>query len=103
MPLEKRSGNLYYYRSVRRGEQVRRVYVGAGELARIAHERESIDRAAREHRREEERAERERLEALAAPVVELCEVSEVLARAHLIAAGCHRHKREWRLRRAGSA
>jgi hypothetical protein len=96
MALEKRSGNLYYYRSARHGDQVRRVYVGAGELARIAHEREIMDRAAQEHRRKEERAERERLEALAAPVVELCEVAEILARAHLVAAGCHQYKGEWR-------
>jgi hypothetical protein len=36
--LEHRDGNLYYYRSIRRGEKVRKVYVGSGELARSAHE-----------------------------------------------------------------
>ena len=40
MALEKRGGNLYYYRSIRCSDKVRRVYVGSGELARIAHERE---------------------------------------------------------------
>jgi crotonobetainyl-CoA:carnitine CoA-transferase CaiB-like acyl-CoA transferase len=98
--LEKRDGRLYYYRSVRRGGQVRRVYVASGELARSAHEQEIMDRVAEEHAREAERAEIERLEALAAPVVEICEVSEVLARAHLIAAGFHLHKGEWRRERS---
>jgi hypothetical protein len=40
------------------------------------------------------------LEALAAPVEELCEASEGIARAVLVASGYHRHNRgEWRKRR----
>jgi crotonobetainyl-CoA:carnitine CoA-transferase CaiB-like acyl-CoA transferase len=97
--LERRNGNPYYYRSVRHGDKVRRVYVASGELARIAHEREIMNRAAEEHRLQEEKRRLEELEALAAPVAELSEVAEILARAHLLAAGCHRHKGEWRLRR----
>ncbi len=89
MTLERRDGNLYYYRSVRDGARVRKVYVGAGEMARISHERDVLGRAGQE-------AERQRLEALSAPVLELSEAAEVLARAHLIVAGCHRHKGEWR-------
>ena len=96
MALENRDGNLYYYRSVRRGDEVRKVYVGGGELARIAHERDVMSRAAEEHKRQEERQRLEKLEALAAPVLEVDEAAEVLVRAHLIAAGCHRHKGEWR-------
>ena len=46
-----------------------------------------------------ERREREKLEALAAPVLELFEAAEILARAHLIAAGFHRCKGEWRRER----
>jgi len=99
--LERRDGNLYYYRSVRAGEKVRKVYEGSGELARIAHEREIMKRALREHERRESANELERLEALAAPVEELSEAAEILARAHLIASGYHRHKGEWRRRRGG--
>ena len=96
MALERRNGNLYYYRSVRDGEKVRKVYWGSGELARIAHERETMNRAARQHERRESARELERLEALAAPVLELSEAAEILLRAHLIAAGYHRRKGEWR-------
>jgi hypothetical protein len=96
MSLEKRDGSLYYYRSVRHGDTVRRVYVGSGELARIAHEGDVAERAAEERARREAELERERLEALAAPVEELSEAADILARAHLIAAGYHRHKGEWR-------
>ena len=99
MTLEKRDGNLYYYRSVRRGETVRKVYIGAGELARIAHEQEIMNRAAEEAERERGQGEVERMEALGAPVRELCEISDVLTRAHLAACGYRRVKGEWRLRR----
>jgi hypothetical protein len=57
MSLEERNGKLYYYRSVRHGDTVRRVYVGSGELARIAHEGDvaerEAERAAEEHARRE--------------------------------------------------
>jgi hypothetical protein len=44
--------------------------------------------------------ERERLEALDEPTEELCEATELLARATLLASGYHQHKRgEWRQRR----
>jgi hypothetical protein len=94
--LERRDGNLYFYRSVRDGGKVRRLYWGSGELARIAHEREIMNRAAREHEQRESARELEHLEALAAPVLELSEAAEILVRAQLIAAGYHRHKGEYR-------
>jgi hypothetical protein len=94
--LERRDGRLYYYRSVRDGEKVRKVYVGAGEFARICSETDILRRSSRRARREQERAELERLEALIAPVLGLSEAAEVLAHAHLIAAGYHRHKGEYR-------
>jgi hypothetical protein len=99
MALEKRGGNLYYYRSVRYGKKVRRVHVGAGEIARIAHERDVMSRAQEERRRQEERRDQERLEALCAPVLEIGEAAEVLERAHLIAAGYRQYQRHWRRER----
>jgi hypothetical protein len=94
--LERRNGQLYYYRSVRDGEKVRKRYVGAGEFARICSEIDLLRRSSRRAQREQERAELERLEALIAPVLEVSEAAEVLAHAHLIAAGYHRHKGEYR-------
>jgi hypothetical protein len=94
--LERRNGNVYYYQSVRDGEKVRKVYGGSGELARIAYEREIMNRAARQHERQESAKELEGLEALAAPALELSEAAEILVRANLIDAGYHRHKGEWR-------
>jgi hypothetical protein len=49
MALEKRDGNLYYYRSMRdRKGRPRTVYLGTGELARIVYEQDAIRRAAEE-------------------------------------------------------
>jgi hypothetical protein len=94
---EKRErGGPYYTRSRREGGWVVREYVGAGLAGRLASEADRIDRERREVRALEEKREREKLEALAAPVLELSLAAEILAHAHLIAAGFHRHKGEWR-------
>ena len=100
-PWERRErGGLYYTRSRKENGRVVREYVGGGVLGEIAALEDEYER----RRREEEAAlwkeERERLEALTAPLDELCEAAEVIARAALIASGYHRHNRgEWRKRR----
>lgn len=96
MTLERRDGQLYYYRSVRNGNKVRKVYVGAGEKARVSHEEDVLRTTGRKARLEREKEYLERLEALAAPVLEVSEAAEILARAHLVAAGYHKHKGEYR-------
>ena len=92
-------GDRYYYRSVRDGERVRKVYLGTGEFARIAAEGDVIRRAKREGERQRGREAVEGLEALAAPLEELDEAAEVLTRAVLVAGGYHRHKGVWRRER----
>ena len=99
-PWERRErGGLYYTRSRKKGGRVIREYVGGGILGELAAQLDAEER----QRREEEasqRQERERLEALAASVEELCETAEVIARAALVASGYHRHNRgEWRKKR----
>jgi len=96
---QRRNGNLYYYRSVRDGERVKKEYVGTGEIAELlAHADETI-RLSREKRRAQELAERESLEELLAPILEVREAARVLARASLVASGYHNHHGEWRRRR----
>ena len=92
-------GGRYYYRSVRAGEEVRKEYVGAGEIAEAVARSDEAIRRARQLERARRAAEVERLEGLAAPARELDETAESLIRAHLLAAGWHRHKGEWRMRR----
>jgi hypothetical protein len=100
-PWERRvRGGRYYTKSHRVGGRVVREYVGTGPLAELAARLDAEERRRREEERASQREERKRLDALAAPVVELCEVAEVIARAALIASGYHQHHRgEWRKRR----
>jgi hypothetical protein len=100
--LEKHNGHVYYYKSRRDGEKVRKVYVGAGDSAHAA---AKLDEAERLRRKEELaywKAERERLERSAAFLQELTEAAEVLVRAHLLASGFHQHKGQWRRRQRGT-
>jgi hypothetical protein len=94
---EKRErGGRYYTRSRRVEGRVVREYIGGGLAGEIAAEADRIERERREAEELRQRHELERLEALSARVEELHEAAAILARAHLIAAGCHRHKGEYR-------
>ena len=100
-PWERRErGGLYYTRSRKEGGKVIREYVGGGLLGELAARTDAEERRLREEEKASRREERERLDALVAPVEELCEAAEVIARAALIASGYHQHNRgEWRKRR----
>ena len=93
---ERKGGGRYYTRSRREGGRVVREYVGTGPLAELAAEADHERRELEEARRGRERAELERLKALAAPVMEVSEAAEILAHAHLVAAGYRRRKGEYR-------
>lgn len=93
---ERARGGRYYTRSRREDGRVVREYVGTGEVAELFARADATVRLERERRAAGEREELERLEDLAAPVAELCELAEAITRAHLIASGHHKHKGEWR-------
>ena len=99
----KRGVGSYYYRSVRSGDRVKKEYVGGGRLGQVAAKLDETERLRRKEGAAYWEAERERVEDLVAPVLGLCEAADILARAHLISAGCHRHKGEWRRAREHSA
>jgi hypothetical protein len=100
-PWERRErGGPYYTRSRKEGGRVIREYLGGGFLGELAAHMDAEERRRRQEREAAHREERERLDALAAPVEELCEAAEVVARAALVASGYHQHNRgEWRKRR----
>ncbi len=81
---------------------VLREYVGAGLAGKMAAEADRIERERREAETLKAKREREQLEALAAPVLELCEVTTILLRAHLLAAGFRQSQGKWRRARERS-
>ena len=99
MGLEKRNGRVYYYKSRRDGEKVRKVYVGAGDFAHLAAQLDEAERLRREEEVAYWKAERDNLERSAAFLQELTEAAEVFVRAHLLASGFHQHKGQWRRQR----
>ena len=99
MAWERRGSNLYYYQSQRVDGRVRKKYVGAGEVAQaIAHADETIRRRRAAHS-ERARVEFEEASSLTSAGEELCKAADILAAAELVAAGYHRHKGQWRMRR----
>ena len=100
-PWEKRErGGLYYTRSRKVDGKVVRQYIGGGVLGQLAARMDAEERRRREQEDAAWKEEQERVDAFTAPVEELCESVEILARAALLAAGYHRHNRgEWRKRR----
>ena len=96
MGLEKRNGRVYYYKSRRDGEKVRKVYVGAGDFAHLAAKLDETVRLRREEDAAYWEAEREHLERSAAFLQELEEAAQILTRAQLLVSGFHKRKGEWR-------
>jgi hypothetical protein len=89
----------YYTRSRKVNGRVVREYVGTGDVAEQAAMIDAIARQGREARR----AARAELTALDAPLDDLAEQTDLLARAALAAAGYRQHHRgEWRKRRGNS-
>ncbi len=100
-PWEKRErGGLYYTRSHKEDGRVVREYVGNGPSGELAARIDAEKRQRHQEKMAPRKEERERLNALMAPVEELCEAAEVISRAALLASGYHQHNRgEWRKRR----
>lgn len=103
MALVIRNGRTYAYRSVRRGGRVTSRYLGSGSLALLWEMVGRHDAMAgaeeRAERREARQAEAERGRALIDRLDRRADAGIAAAVATLEAAGCHRHKGQWRRRR----
>jgi hypothetical protein len=94
----------YYTRSRKVNGRVLREYVGVGEVAELAAQMDTLDRADREAERDTWRSEKAELDALDAGVKELDDLADLLVRAALLATGYRQHRRgEWRRKRRATA
>jgi hypothetical protein len=99
---EKRGTRKYFYRSVRTGGRVRKLYYGAGLVGELAASVDALRRAERRAVEQALREERTRLDAAAALTRDLSRGCELLAAATLLTAGFHRPCRhDWRVWRDG--
>lgn len=90
----------YYTRSRRVNGRVVREYVGGGAVGELAAQLDAINRQKRGAERDALQTELDAVAALDAPLAELDELADLLARAALAAAGyVQHHCGEWRKRR----
>jgi hypothetical protein len=90
----------YYTRSRKVQGRVVREYVGTGRVAELAARSDALERERRRLDALEARDEIAGLKALEGELKKLVEAADLAARAALVAAGYHQHRRgEWRRRR----
>ena len=90
----------YYYRVRRVNGKVVREYVGTGRVAELAAKMDALERDQRRLAALTFRREKAKLTAIDNDIKALAEMTDLVARAALLAAGYHQHKRgEWRKRR----
>jgi hypothetical protein len=99
MGWEPRPGGRYYYRGVRTGGRVRKLYLGRGDLAAEAESRDAERRHHREHEHAAVWADLARLEPLVTFMTELDRTCRRMIEASLLAANFHQCNRTWRFRR----
>jgi hypothetical protein len=99
MPWATRGRRRYYFRRrTVKGHEVRRFF-GSGPEAHLAAALDARRQDELEALRAARRQEQNRWQVAAGPLTELIDVTELLVRAALLAAGYHQHQRLWRRRR----
>ncbi|HWT02596.1 MAG TPA: hypothetical protein VN256_20265 [Pyrinomonadaceae bacterium] len=99
MGWETRNGKSYYYRKERTGNRVRSVYIGSGLIGQLSAQTDEQGRAEKDAERRALRREIEKQDAIDSRIDAVCDLTERLVTAALIAAGFHQHKRQWRRKR----
>jgi hypothetical protein len=100
MSWEQRGEKRYYYLHEWIDGRSVRTYQGAGAVGEMAATADALRRVEAEIEARQQRQEQERRAAAEAPLAELCEQTDLLVRAALLAAGYHRHDRgAWMRRR----
>ena len=93
------TSRTYYYRSIREGSRVRKVYLGRGPNANEESKLANEKRDARTALHEASQQDSARYLAATQRLDELWDMTESMFQAFLVAAGFHRYKGQWRRRR----
>jgi hypothetical protein len=90
----------YYYRVRKVRGRVKREYIGKGPVAELVARQDAVEREIRQLEAMDVRREKAELDALDVNLRAMSETTNLVARAALLAAGFHQHRRgEWRKRR----
>jgi hypothetical protein len=89
----------YYYQSRRIDGRVVREYIGAGYVAGLISQLDALEREKRHLKKVDLHLQKTALEVLDNDMKALAQMTGLVARAALLAAGYHQHKRQWRKRR----
>ena len=100
MSWDAKSGSKrYYYRSVRDGDRVRKIYLGCGPEAEKAAREVEQRRIQRKANQEALRREQTALSGANEAIDALQTLTQGLYEAFLVANGCYQHHGQWRRRR----
>ena len=94
------NGRRYYYKSERGGNTVKSTCFGAGEASTLMAEMAALERLERAADREDLRKQQDEFMTEEAAVSEWFDGIQTVADAAMIAAGFHKHKRQWRRKRS---
>jgi hypothetical protein len=102
MAWEERDGKSYYYQKRREGERVVSQYIGTGYVATLAAQLDQIERERRAAERAQWHRQQAEHAALDSEIAEYTRLVQTITAAVLLASGCHRPKRQWRVKREQS-
>ena len=102
MAWEERNGKSYYYQKRREGDRVISEYIGTGYLATLAAQLDQIEQERKTEEREQWRRQQAEQAALDGEIAEYTRMVQTITAAVLLASGCHRPKRQWRVKREQS-
>ena len=97
--MGKRRKKDFYYRSQRAGNRVRKVYLGSGEIAQQAAEKDAAAKARRAANKAEVAELEAKLSGVDQLVTEVQRGVDVLTEATLLVLGYHEHHGQWRKHR----
>jgi hypothetical protein len=99
MAWEQRNGRLYYYRKMRQGRQVISEYLGTGQSAELLAELDQFDHEEKMLSKSEWKKQKDEFHKMDGEYQRSSLLIRSLVRAHLLLAGYHPHKGQWRKKR----
>ena len=99
MAWEERNGRDYYYQKRREGDRVVSEYIGSGYLATLAAQLDQIEQQRQSDAREQWHRQQAKQAELDREIAEYARLVQTITAAVLLASGCHRPKRQWRVKR----